>query len=45
MNERPDTSLECHPVHLPVALYEIDRECDYNATCHCRKRSEIEYSQ
>ena len=40
-DERQDASPESHPVHLPVALREVDGERDGDAACHCRQRAEI----
>jgi len=44
-DERQDASPESHPVHLPVALREVDGERDGDAACHCRQRAEIEDSE
>ena len=44
-DERQDASPESHPVHLPVALREVDGERDDDAACHCRQRAEMEDSE
>ena len=44
-DERQDASAEGHPVHLPVALREVDGERDDDAARHCRQRAEMEDSE